>query len=215
MRKKLERWNLLKSGQPIQSEYKVRQWTPGWMARTAVQRLQRLSKLCNPRIQAAIWSYILDRWSTGRMMQQKRKCLICNDPSTRDEPEHFPYCAVLRPFAASALRVNLRKHGNLQAWTLTSHDYGNDDSLMKIGIWVYVTYRCYNYLRTASQKLEGEQLQRALTQWLKEAARDTPRIQKLLHTISQNSQGARGSETARKRQQNGQIDNCIKRPRKA
>ena len=155
------------------------------MARATTQRFKQLNKATSYRVTAATRSFGWDRCATGRRFQKKHRCMICNKRGTKDEPEHLPYCSALRLFATKSLRLNVKKYGNLQGWTLTSSNISEEDDLMKLGLLIYAACRCHNYQRNTASKLSGEQLQRGLSQWLKEAARDTPKIQRMLNGVWQ------------------------------
>ena len=151
------------------------------MARTTLRRLKKLQSKTNPRITAATWSFIWGRWSTARRRLQKQmKCVICQDPSSKDEADHYPYCGPMRRWAAKALGIDPVELGNRHAWTLTLPTLDDDDKLMATGIWIYVTYRCFNHQRTHGSSLQDDDLNRALNQWMKEAAKNTPLVGKFL-----------------------------------
>ena len=86
----------------------------------------------------------------------------------------------MRMWAEKTLKIDPVELGNRHAWTLTLPALENVDKLVALGIWIYVTYRCFNHQRAHGSPLKDEDLHRALNQWMKEAAKNTPGVAKFL-----------------------------------
>ena len=167
---------MLRAGTLEEKKFGVKQWNEGWMARAMLKRLKQLQSKTNPRITAATWGFIWNRWSSGKRFQKTRNCVICQHPESKDEADHYPYCTPMRAWAQKTLNIDPTELGNRHAWTLTLPALESNDKLVALGIWVYVTYRCLNHQREHGSPLQHEDLNRALNQWMKEAAKNTPGV---------------------------------------
>ena len=81
------------------------------------------------------------------------------------------------------MKVNPVELGNRHAWTLTLPALENVDKLVALGIWIYVTYKCFNHQRAHGSPLKDEDLHRALNQWMKEAAKNTSGVNNFLKKL--------------------------------
>ena len=92
IREKFERWYLNDPTKHIRLPGSVRERTPEWQSRRAWWLLQKLLLVAPPRVQAAAFSTIWNRWTTSRRFQATsvHSCLLgC-------EEVWFTYTAIVR-----------------------------------------------------------------------------------------------------------------------
>ena len=91
-------------------EAKLKRWELGWCHRnmfsdSVAHNLGRLSKLVAPRVAAATWSTIWNRWCTARRFQSSKHCLLgCGHGA--DSIEHYMGCRFGRQVGAELLGVD-------------------------------------------------------------------------------------------------------------
>ena len=71
--------------------------TPACMADRCARNLHAMSKVLPPRVQAATWGWIWNKWTTEKRTRQTRSntCLLCRLPHTEDSAEHYCVCSVI------------------------------------------------------------------------------------------------------------------------
>ena len=167
----LDRWNLHLPTQPLHDHLSVLQRTPNWQARCAHQRLKSLAKLTTPRVHAAAFGAVWNRWCTLRRFQQRGLCRLCQRPHTEDSIEHYPFCITVRRLATSRLRLNGATQVNIHTFTCTNPLIRTQEQLTRAALLIYATYRALNHQRLADQPLHTEELHNAMCQWIVEGAR--------------------------------------------
>ena len=172
---KLERWNLHATTHPLHDHLSPIQRTPNWQARSAQQRLKILAKLTTPRVHAAVYGAIWNRWCTLRRFQQRGHCRLCQLPHTEDSIEHYPFCTTIRRLATTRLRLNVSTQVNLHTFTFTNPFLRTQEELTRAALLIYATYRALNHQRLSDTPLDPEELHNAMCQWLVEGARGHPR----------------------------------------
>ena len=172
---KLDRWNLHSTTQPLYDYLSPIQRTPNWQARSAQQRLKTLAKLTTPRVHAAVYGAIWNRWCTLRRFQQRGRCRFCQLPHTEDSIEHYPFCTTIRRVASTRLRLNGTTQVNLHTFTLTNPLLRTQEELTRSALLIYTTYRALNHQRRSDTPLNSEELHNAMCQWIVEGARGRPR----------------------------------------
>ena len=179
---KLHRWNLQLPTQPLHDHISVRQRTPNWQSRCANQRLKLLAKLTTPRVHAAVFGAIWNRWCTLRRFQQRGRCRLCRLPHTEDSIEHYPHCTTVRRLASTRLRLNTSTQVNIHTFTCTNPLLRTKEQLTRAALLIYATYRALNYQRLADHPLGTEELHNAMCQWIIEGARGHSRTCRVLAT---------------------------------
>ena len=188
---KLQRWNLQDPDKPLHQHLSVRQRTPNWHARSSHQRLKELAHLVTPRVHAAVFGSIWNRWCTLRRFQSRGRCRLCQRPLTEDSIEHYACCTVVRDVAARKLRLDPILHVNIYSFTCTNPLILTEEVLSRIALLIYATYRALNYQRHAVLPLQGEDLQHAISQWLIEGTRGHPKSSHALASAWTNAEGKR------------------------
>ena len=117
---KLARWNLHLTTHPLHNHLSTIQRTPNWQARCAHQRLKNIATLTTPRVHAAVYGAIWNRWCTLRRFQQRGRCRLCRKPHTEDAIEHYPFCDTVRRIATTRLRLNIETQVNIHSFTCTN-----------------------------------------------------------------------------------------------
>ena len=174
MRNKLARWEL--------------QGYPGPNARRVLRRLLELKNLVPPRVGAACFGTIWNRWTTSRRFQQRQSasntCVFGCSCSAEDSIEHYLHCRVIREFASSRLRLE-----NLSpaALLLSSDDmrWNDGNALTRVAILVYCAFRATQTARNYSRINVSTAVQ-LLGQMLKEAVRDHEASARVLREVWSN-----------------------------
>ena len=187
---KLSRWNLHATTQPLHDRLSVRQRTPNWQARCAQQRLRALAKLTTPRVHAAVFGAIWNRWCTLRRFQQRGHCRLCQKTHTEDSIEHYPFCEIVKRLASTRLRLNSTTQVNSHTFALTNPHLRTQEDLTRAALLIYATYRALNHQRLADAPLNAEELHNAMSQWVVEGARGHARTCRVLATMWTQQQGA-------------------------
>ena len=147
------------------------QRTPNWHARCAQQRLVELASLVAPRVHAAGFGASCNRWCTRRRFQLTGQCRLCRERHTEDSIEHYPFCSRVKELGTRHLRLVSSSHINVHTFTCTNPLVGSRELLTRTALMIYATYRAINHQRHASSPLQGEDLYRAMCQWVVEGAR--------------------------------------------
>ena len=168
---KLSRWNLHQPTQPLYEQLSTIQRTPNWQARSAHQRLKTAAKLTTPRVHAALFGAIWNRWCTLRRFQLQGRCQLCQQPHTEDSIEHYPFCNAVKELATRRLGLCRHTQVNIQTFTCTNPFIRTNEQLTRAALLVYATYRALNHQRHTDNPLLGEELYNAMCQWVVEGAR--------------------------------------------
>ena len=188
---KLHRWGLHDSSKPLHNHLSVIQRTPNWQARCAHQRLKALAQLVAPRVHAAVFSAIWNRWCTLRRFQTRGNCRLCNSRHTEDSIEHYVFCSAVREVATRRLRLNISRHVNIHTFTCTNPLLDTEELLTRAALLIYATYRALNHQRQAPIPLRGEELYHAMCQWIIEGARGNTKCCRSLARIWTDAAGKR------------------------
>ena len=179
---KLSRWNLHHTSLPLHEQLSTIQRTPNWQARSAHQRLKTTAKLTTPRVHAAVFGAIWNRWCTLRRFQTRGRCRLCQQPHTEDSIEHYASCNTIRELATRRLGLCRHTQINIQTFTCTNPFIRTTEQLTRAALLIYATYRASNHQRHTDNPLQGEELYNALCQWVVEGARGHANSCKVLST---------------------------------
>ena len=91
IRQKQARWHLHDSTRtPQPPDTSIQHNTPNWQANRTHHLLEHLSSLTSPRVRAAVFSTIWNRWCTRRRWQQRHKeenkCVLGCSPTAERRP---------------------------------------------------------------------------------------------------------------------------------
>jgi hypothetical protein len=163
IRNKLVRWSL--------------PGVPRINADRTLRRLRGLRSLVPPRVFAAVFSTLFNRWCTARRFQRRasldNRCVLGCSGRAEDSIEHYARCQILRDFARRGLNLHFGDDGALADWMMTtsSSDQSNVDKRTLMAVLVYSAYRATNEAR-AKGRVNEETAKQMLGQYVHEAVRD-------------------------------------------
>jgi hypothetical protein len=164
MRYKLERWRSIHFGLT---------GLPGHFAPMIVRRITKLGKLVNPRVHAATFSTMWNRWYTHRRRQKSRdasnKCVFKCGGDAEDSIEHYCKCPIVHRVAMHVMHFDYPNESALNIWMLNSSWHDDDTNLKGIGLLVYGCYMAFNTIRHNGITC-GEQAFHCITQHCKQGA---------------------------------------------
>ena len=163
MREKLKRWKL-----PMIGTSAIRN-TPAWRASRAHWLLSRLASMVPPRVQAAVFGAIWNRWTTASRFQSSRCCLLCGLERS-DKLQHYSGCSVVRQILARKLRLPGSEFANLASFLLVNPNINSTGVLTLIALLVYAVYIVTNKQRQIGRPL-GEAAFEAIAQAIRQGAR--------------------------------------------
>ena len=138
--------------------------------------LQALGRVVPPRVAAAVWGLVWNRWTTGRRFQKCSPCpLGCG--AGADSIEHLVGCRVAREAGRRFLRVDGEYQQRLLFCTMTAK-FVDQEAMACWAVLVYATYMASNQVRHASRGQGG--MVEELIQHCRQAAEGHPRLAKIL-----------------------------------
>jgi hypothetical protein len=148
--------HLIAAGKPDAEDrvrYKITRWKlqgpPAHVSRRVLGKLCRLAHLVTPRVAAACWSTLWNRWTTARRFQKRGRkestCMLGCCGGVEDSIEHYSCCATVRMVGTGYLR--LWNDIRMDTFMLADERIQDDDALTCVGILVYATYRSTNLFR--------------------------------------------------------------------
>ena len=154
LREKLGRWELSNRAKHVNVPGTMRQNNPGWHARRCGWLLRRLAYVTPPRVQAAVFSTIWNRWTTERRFQRSGPCLLCG-ACGGDSIEHYCRCCVTQSACRGILNCSPDIFATLHTFVLATPLLVNRSCLVVAGLLVYATYTTVNAIRHGSKKPVG------------------------------------------------------------
>ncbi len=122
------------------------------VARRALRRLQQLRSLVSPRVCAAVFSTMWNRWTTARRFQQRasaaNSCVLGCGGGAEDSIEHYSRCQAVRACATNFLRLPVDS-GDLPQFVFADEGLITDETLACRALLVYATYRVTNHYRSS------------------------------------------------------------------
>ena len=158
----------------------------GTAARRVTERIKQLgNKTVTPRVAAAVWNTIWNRWKTERRRQNRHgvdnRCRLgCN--SGEDSIEHYCRCRRSRQFAQSKLRMEVEPELALNTWVLNFAEELTQDQIRCVATWVYSVYTVTNNNRVRNIWPSEERTKDALGQATKRAVDGDDNFAKWLDT---------------------------------
>jgi hypothetical protein len=118
-------------------------------ARRVYARLRSLGGLVTPRVAAACFSVIWNRWTTARRLQKRGRaenyCVLGCGGGAEDSIEHYCRCRAVRLTGAKFLRI--WPDIDLESFMLADARICDDEALISVAVLVYATYRSTNHFR--------------------------------------------------------------------
>jgi hypothetical protein len=168
-----KRWQLNNQGKHLCSTLDVRTSTPAWQSERTLHNLHLLASLTTPRVWAAVFSTIWNRWCTARRYQQrqsnKNRCVLGCSDTAEDSIEHYSRCPCTRELAARLLHLDPTTQVNMHAFNLCSSSITTQEELVASSVMIYAVYRATNYYRNHPD-IRPNDIYNALRQWAREAA---------------------------------------------
>ena len=173
VRHNLKRWKLSDMSRRPHVMLSVRQKTPSWQAEKTLHNLRLLGNLVPPRVVAAVFSTIWNRWTTHRRFQQRSSvtnvCSLGCSKEAENSIEHYANCACVRELGTRYLRLQGRQQINSHTFMLCNPKLTTQEDLTKAALLVYATYRAVNHQRHNPPLPHGA-IYNAMTQWVREGA---------------------------------------------
>jgi hypothetical protein len=140
------------------------------VAQRIQKKLELLGTLVPPRVRAAYFGTLWNRWATARRFQKKGKCVLHCSETAEDSIEHYVSCSVVRRFAQAFLRLQLFESGPKASSVAFMAGPGIDDcdEIIRRAVLVYAVYMATNMGRVRGNLGPMEAAQ-AMGQFAKEA----------------------------------------------
>ena len=174
-RHKFIRWELHNPAtHPPPEGTTVRHNTPAWQSRRALAHLQLLPKLVPPRVCAATFSTLWNRWCTHRRYQNRQaatnKCLLGCSATAEDSIEHYCQCPITKEVIRRNLNMDPKLYANLHTFLLCNTHIHTKDELASIALLMYAVYSATNHFRH-NPPAPNVNIYEAVSQWLREGAK--------------------------------------------
>ena len=142
IRRKVERWR----GKPY-----ALYGQPGRYSVVIHKRLQMLSTLLTPRVNAAVFKTIWNGWCVPRRFQKRHSaadhCLLGCDGDAQDCIEHYCRCPAVTEVGDRFLRVRASPPRALNLWLLNEIVLEDPRVMRSVALLMYGTYMTTNYCR--------------------------------------------------------------------
>ena len=127
-----------------------------------------MTKLVPPRVAAAVWGLVWNRWCTSRRFQQKSPCVLgCSD--SEDSIEHYLGCKIAKEAGRRMLKIDEGFARRKQLMLATTR-FKNDDEQTCWAILTYGIYMVTNEHRGQQGKTaEPEELIQEIMQHVRQA----------------------------------------------
>ena len=159
IRRKIVRWqlhNYVATHPPPNTS--IRHLTPNWQAHRIACMLEALRSTTTPRVRAAMFSTIWNRWNTHRRWQRRNAptntCLFGCGANTEDSIEHYCGCNTIKEAMRRQLNLDPFYFANVHTFILCNDHINDVETLTTIAVLVYATYTTTNSLR---HNLQGRQ----------------------------------------------------------
>ena len=147
IRAKFRRWQLGDAARHASIFGSARERTPEWQSRRAALLLKTLGALVPPRVQAAVFSTMWNRWTTARRFQSRAKCLFGCAGCAQDSIEHYCKCPAVRTVCQRMLRLDAECFCNLHTFILVNPRIASMETLTTVALLVYGAYTASNHIR--------------------------------------------------------------------
>jgi hypothetical protein len=183
IRHKQKRWKLSCQQTHPRAEFQGRRSTPAWQAHRALHNLQLLGSLTTPRVRAAAFGTIWNRWATARRFQEREHernvCKLRCSPSAEDSIEHYSRCSHAKDFPTRFLKMDPSCQVNLHTFNLCNPHINTQEDLVISALLIYAMYRATNWHRH-HQEQPPQNMYRAFCQWAREGALNHAQTMRIL-----------------------------------
>ena len=175
IRHKFLRWDLQNAAtHPPPPGTSCRCNTPAWQARRALAHLQLLPKLVPPRVCAAVFSTLWNRWCTCRRYQQRHsphnRCVLGCGGDAQDSIEHYCRCPVTKHAMERKLNMSPSTFAHLHTFLLCNANIRTYGDLTSVALLIYAIYNATNHYRHKPPTQDTD-IHDAVAQWLREGAK--------------------------------------------
>ena len=174
VRYKIQRFGLQHPSTRLPEGTSIRQNTPDWQSRRALASLQILPRLVPPRVCAAVFSTMWNRWNTHRRWQRRHtssnRCLLGCEGAAEDSIEHYCCCRLTRRILQKQFNLPDELFANLHSFLLCNANINTTEHLTCIALLIYGIYNATNHFRHNPTK-NTTHIYDATVQWIREGAR--------------------------------------------
>jgi hypothetical protein len=154
VRGKMERWALGDPTRHVAVPLTVKNLTPAWSSRKTLHNLNLLNQLVAPRVVAACFSTIWNRWTTARRFQRRshhsNACQLGCGGDAEDSIEHYARCWRVRQVGRKQFRLRPDDQISLHTFLLCNPHIETQQQLIASALLVYAAYRATNHFRHSS-----------------------------------------------------------------
>ena len=174
--------------------------TGGKGQQTNLRKLQYLSDWVAPRVCAATFSTLWNRWTTARRFQKRNldcnRCVLGCGGEAEDSLEHYSRCKVVRAVAGTILKIGTDEDDTKDWFFLNGKCSVEGEDLACLALLHYASYNATNDYRRNGIR-DPERARDAMVQHLRNAVRGHSASTKLLDNRWQKD--STGSERRSKR----------------
>ena len=131
--------------------------TPNWQAHRTSLMLDSLRPITSPRVRAAVFSTLWNRWNTHRRWQRRNHrenvCLMRCSPNAEDSIEHYCTCHTVKQAMRRNLNLDPFYYANLHSFMFCNTHVNSIETLATIALVIYGTYTTTNMLRNHQEHL--------------------------------------------------------------
>ena len=146
---------------------------PGHYSLAIKRRPRKLGELVHPRVHAAVFSTLWNRWATQRRFQRRlsieNQCVFTSSRTAEDSLEHYCRCPAILRVARHMVHFEYPAEQALNIWALNSAWLDDDDNMRGLSLLVYGAYMGFNSFR--HEGVSGvEQAVQCITQHARQGA---------------------------------------------
>ena len=162
---------------------------PGHYSGVMSRRLLHLSSLVTPRVHAAVFSTLWNRWCTHRRFQQRHmsnnRCVFMCGGQAEDSFEHYCRCPLVHRVSRNVLHFSYPNEVALDMWLLNSYWLDVDDNFRRAALLVYGLYRAFNTIRNNNGISSAKQAVHCIIQLCRQGALGHNECMKVIDTCWQ------------------------------
>ena len=139
-----------------------------------LERLRQVGQRSLPRVAAAAFGCIWNRWGTARRMQRRGSACLLGCGRGEDSVEHYCTCSITKEFGDASVAIQYRFSPPLEHWFFVAPqcvDSEEDSWYLRVAALQYSVLRTTNAARHRGAPLSATDARRALRQALVEGVR--------------------------------------------